>query len=298
MAKAEKPKPVEKKSFEGIRAPKEVVLKFQEGQIINPPSFTNTEDNRPFLIQLSDDEKFRKVGETLSTNSKTLTWENPDLGLHYWRARAKDKKSTWSKPKAMSVMVEPFKSAPAIRKNLRFKSAKAFNRPKQKVKLTWPKIPKAEGYVVDFDNKKYRTKSNSVDVLTETDKKKTFTVTAVSRKGRRQSPTSPPVEVEVRKSLYVPTPRLRSPEDNTAVVSLGSADEFVIFEWTPVRDATEYEVQFSTDSGFANVLFERKVNANSMILDKVLEVKRVYWRVRAKIKDHTSGWSKARTFAL
>ncbi|MEZ4871089.1 MAG: hypothetical protein R2827_02360 [Bdellovibrionales bacterium] len=198
----------------------------------------------------------------------------------------------------MILRSKPFVQAAKIEKTLEIKSYEEFKKSEHLIDLTWPEIALARGYKLKFNGKEYNSKSNTLSLRMPATTGQKFTVVALNEKGVEVSKESAPVGVDVRKILVVKTPQLRSPENNSKMVSMGSADEFVIFEWMPIKDATNYEIQFSSDADFKNIFFEKSVNENTMILDQVIEEKRVYWRVRAIVEKHKSDWSRARNFNL
>jgi hypothetical protein len=89
----------------------------------------------------------------------------------------------------------------------------------------------------------------------------------------------------------LPLPQLREPASASALVSLEDAPTFVTFKWKPLKGATSYTIQISSDADFTKVVKEQKVDSTSYLFQKGLPEGKVFWRVRANTKGGFSNWS-------
>ena len=299
-----KPDPIQEKPSElpplQVRGPEEVEFKLKDpndlNSITNPPRFESSEGNG-LVLQFSKDPSFKKLLDEQKTDGRVMVWSKPIVGTVYWRAKDQSEGRKWSEVKDLSLSVAPFVKAPVIEKKLRFKHVSSFEK-NHSVELSWPKIPLAKGYQVTLNGKSYSSKQNKINLRLPASTNQSFTVAATDENGKLVSKPSAPVKVNVRATLFVSPPKLSSPENNAAIASLGSADEFLIFEWSSIKNATEYELEFSTSPDFKNVFYKKKIKDSSFIMDQVIDPRRVYWRVRAYVKEHKSKWSQPRTFSL
>lgn len=113
---------------------------------------------------------------------------------------------------------------------------------------------------------------------------------------------SPPQELEKPKpepAIALESPNLFSPADKTILVNFNQTEiSPTLFAWKKIELADGYEIQFAEDSDFKNILWLQKTTSNQFILKKILSKKPVLWRVRAKLKESSSEWSKPRSFEV
>ncbi|MBK9637540.1 MAG: peptidylprolyl isomerase [Bacteroidetes bacterium] len=87
------------------------------------------------------------------------------------------------------------------------------------------------------------------------------------------------------------TPSLVAPSDNS--VNVGNAQ---YFSWTAVPGAVMYTLQFSTDSLFSTIAYERTAGTNSANATPLSGSATYFWRVKSNNGGHESGFSNVWKF--
>ena len=96
-------------------------------------------------------------------------------------------------------------------------------------------------------------------------------------------------------------PDLLEPQDGEGNITANYNDpdgrKRVVLEWDNAEKADMYQVQFSRDESFQQVLRDYTYNNNSMSYTEDLEYgRRYWWRVRSKTAQSLSDWSEAFSF--
>jgi hypothetical protein len=90
----------------------------------------------------------------------------------------------------------------------------------------------------------------------------------------------------------LPAPTLIAPNNSATLTSLS-----VDFSWNTVTDATQYQIQIATSSGFTTIVHDHTLTTTSYTY--VLSGSGTYhWRVRAKLGGTGGDWSSVRQFTL
>jgi hypothetical protein len=98
------------------------------------------------------------------------------------------------------------------------------------------------------------------------------------------------------------TRTIQSPQNPSSIVS-GSHQ--VVVSWSPKATARTYTLQFSTDSGFGNSVFDSVQDTENtswappLTAPAYAEGGTIYWRVAAKDQDNNTGaWSPVQTITM
>lgn len=93
-------------------------------------------------------------------------------------------------------------------------------------------------------------------------------------------------------SIILPdSPDLISPMDNSITVIEGTE-----FDWNAVDNADSYQIQFSLNSSFDEIYYQKNINVNSLVLNSGIlsGLTNYYWRVRAALEgsygEYSSVW--------
>ncbi len=93
-----------------------------------------------------------------------------------------------------------------------------------------------------------------------------------------------------------PAPKLREPRPDTSVVAIGNSPVFVNFRWKPTKGAVKYRVEISTSPNFSNTVASGTSREPNFFMEKSLPQGKLYWRVRAELKDDVTAWSTPNSF--
>ena len=105
------------------------------------------------------------------------------------------------------------------------------------------------------------------------------------------------MEVVVPKSLQQPSPKF--PKENSLVSASKIEKEKLKLYWSHVADATHYQLQFSRDKLFKDILHNKKFKKNGVMFGDRLPKGQVYWRVRANGRSgEKSKWSEPRSLQV
>jgi hypothetical protein len=75
--------------------------------------------------------------------------------------------------------------------------------------------------------------------------------------------------------------------------------EPLLFAWkSDVGPVDTYELQFSSDPEFKNILAERSSKDSKLIFKESLVAPRIFWRVRAVTGQQKTSWSKPRSYQI
>ena len=72
----------------------------------------------------------------------------------------------------------------------------------------------------------------------------------------------------------------------------------MMLDWTKVKGAKQYRIQFSATKDFKKVFMEKKVASDRYFVNDEFPSGVVYWRVRAEYDGLDSGWTNPRFFEI
>ncbi len=277
-----------------------------EKKIKNPPQFKWRPIKKTwrYKIQIATDKSFNNLVVNKLLKATKYTWTNLRPGQYYYKVAAlrakQDKSYVYTKHFGLLVMLPAPRVSKDIKKTLKFTSEKAMRNSKSKAKVSWQRVPFAEGYSLTLNGKKVsRLYSSNFAVLEMNLKiKNLLKVAATNSDGTVLSVYSPPQTIEIQKILLLPAPVLSSPPDEAKIITSG--DNIGIFSWRPVKGATSYTFQVAGERKFSKILVNNKVETQLMNLNKKLDRgKAYYWRVKAHFGDSSSSsWSDTNSFKL
>lgn len=194
---------------------------------------------------------------------------------------------SWQPQKFASAYELQWGSDPQFTKSKTFK----MNETSRALKVTKPDSYAARVRALDADGHAISAFS-PVEIASY--RKEVFVPPPVVKPVVKATPVAPRTPASTKLAGLVstlPTPQLREPASDTALVSLEDAPTFVTFKWKPFKGAAFYTIQISSDADFTNVVSEQKVKTPGFVFQKGLPEGKVFWRVRAHTKDGFSNWS-------
>lgn len=117
---------------------------------------------------------------------------------------------------------------------------------------------------------------------------------AVSIQPEPAIPTPPHQELEQAVKEGLARPTLKFPRSGSIVLTKGASVP-IVFLWSPIPEAQNYEIQFSNDKTFSSPFYTTRTASSRFIYNGAFPKKVLYWRVRAANANSHSRWSKIRT---
>jgi hypothetical protein len=100
----------------------------------------------------------------------------------------------------------------------------------------------------------------------------------------------PPFKEPPQKEIE--SPQLIQPINRVTAVFFGNGRMVpLIFSWSQVSEAVNYEIQVAEDAKFSKIIFKDKTDKTQVVLRENFSSSQAYWRVRARNKDRLSPWS-------
>ncbi len=94
-------------------------------------------------------------------------------------------------------------------------------------------------------------------------------------------------------------PRLSSPIDKISIPNQGTIVTPIVFNWSKIDGAKNYQIEFSMTKDFKQTIYEITITHNQHIFDQPLSPGTIFWRVRAIGENgNNSTWSEPRTFII
>ncbi len=179
------------------------------------------------------------------------------------------------------------------------------NKQQNKITIKWKKSLKNENVKVWLaDNKLFKNsqqhitkKLNAIFNLQEPGK---FYVKAQYLNNKKQLVPNPLSKINFTYKIKydVRSPKLMQPYNGLKLISFGSSEISIYFEWQDLKYADKYILQISANKNFSRILQEEITNENSYYFNERLLQKQLYWRVKTIYKTTHSKWSKTRTIEL
>ncbi|OFZ10579.1 MAG: hypothetical protein A2Z20_08950 [Bdellovibrionales bacterium RBG_16_40_8] len=103
----------------------------------------------------------------------------------------------------------------------------------------------------------------------------------------------------IKKVALIKAPEINLPLHKTTIVASDKKNiDPLFFNWEATPDAVMYEIQFSDDAKFKNILKIEKVLKNTFLLKKHFTNSLIYWRIRSIVEPLPSEWSEARSYEV
>ncbi len=300
-----------------INPNKKTILKFKDvidprspaqiEKIVNPPKlkWQAIDNASDYVVEISKNEIFEDPVFVDTTPAAETSWKEVVPGKYFWRVRAQGKRgeqSNYSESGSLTVeLPKPVLLARDIRNELT-EVPSELNKEKE-FAIQWSEVPMAKRYrfiasIADKPVKELFLKGNetTVNIPPNTDIK--VKVFAVDQAGASISQAAQQ-EFSYKRDLVLKKPKAVLPDDNTTVMALNKNQmPPLLFAWQKNKFAENYELQFSADPTFSNILFQKNLVANRFLLQERILEKQIYWRVRSRFQSYTSDWSEVRSFDL
>lgn len=272
----------------------------------NPPVLTWTplENAESYVLEIAQDKNFRNPLRYEPLTNPQMAWRDAKPGSYYWRvqARAQNESSQFSEVAALEVGLNAPQLTDLKPLEETVSNLSAY-RSSRSIEVQWDPLPLAQAYrfiaseegselppvIVESTSKAFELKPN---------RSYEFKVAAIDESGQRISPYAS-TNTKITRELSLRPPELNLPMDKTTVVAF-SNDKInpLMFTWEGVKESSGYELQFSLDPEFTDVIATKTPSSNSFVLTERIADGEIYWRVRYKIEDHASKWSNVRRYTL
>lgn len=246
-----------------------------------------------YQVQVSTSSSFTSIERDLIIQDDDEVRINLENGLtsYYYRIRAMNNlgESNWSDPTtfrtrlAYPKTVSPNQRANGLGSNVQF---------------NWSSVPQAQSYWLQLSNSKNFENTLIADEsgLNQT----TFTVAGLSDnntyywrlKAERvgsESDWSPTAQFTVNLPPASPLPIL--PENGL----VNSDTLSVKFQWGPVLNANDFQIQISRSELFEETNFDQLTTATAVSIPRLQSNTTYYWRIRARNLGGESAWSKTQS---
>lgn len=124
----------------------------------------------------------------------------------------------------------------------------------------------------------------------------TTSTTTTTRPRPRPTTTTTSTSTTTLPVALVP-PRTLQPRQGQLVL-LSAGTSAVLFRWMPVNQATEYDIEISSDSTFGTVNKSATTAEAAYLLNESLASGNWHWRIRTKTESGVSKWSALRSFRI
>lgn len=273
----------------------------------NPPhiSWGKSQTAENYLIQFSKSEDFKKVVYEKNLNTNVFKWNQAKLGTYYFRVfplNEQNERGPSSVPKKMINQLLPLKINEMENIKKVFNTVKEYESSKLSFDLSWNEIPYAKGYELEISSPSGISlqvlQSNFKEMEVSQSGNYKFRVRPIGLKNKPLTQFSLVEKMSVNKVLNLKKPRPFSPAINSSVILFDTSSvEPVIFDWSKVSDAENYELEIAKDSNFSSIVFQKEIKTDNFVLESP-QMGENYWRVRAKYKNFTSEWSKVFKYKL
>jgi serine/threonine protein kinase len=253
-----------------------------------------------YSVQISTDGSFANLVLDTSSVKNSYRWNEVLPGTHYFRVYARNNDGSMSSSSVIGQIDSLF-TAPDI--DGTFKIVEKGNRFVANVR--WRKNGFARGYAIKVsDNvaftsgvRIFKSDEESYDVELDNSRRHYIKVAALNESGEPMSQYSKPSVLVFDKPtpVSIDTPRIDVPSDGTSLAATPSATSPVVFQWQNAKKATSYQIQFSKDPDFGDIIFSTRVKENLLVFDKRLPSGKVYWRLRSEKDKTTSPWTNTRS---
>ncbi|OQW48948.1 MAG: hypothetical protein A4S09_13360 [Proteobacteria bacterium SG_bin7] len=253
-----------------------------------------------YSIQIASDSSFTNLVVDLSSPKNSYRWNDVAPGNYFFRVFAKATDGTQSSS-SLSGQIESLFTAPSI--DGAFKINEKTGTDKFIAKVRWRKNTVARGYAVKVSEnvsftgnvRTYKSDGESFEIELDSSRKHFVKVAALNENGEPMSVYSKPSVLVFEKSPpSLDSPRIDVPSDGTSLVATPSTNSPIVFQWQVSKKASVYQIQFSRDSDFREILFSTRVKENLLVFDKRLPSGKIYWRLRAEKDKTSSPWSTTR----
>ncbi|OFZ10942.1 MAG: hypothetical protein A2Z20_13015 [Bdellovibrionales bacterium RBG_16_40_8] len=296
-----------------IKAEKNIILKFKKDidvrnpasirkGILNPPTFSWEEltGANEYAVEIDKSEDFSSPRIIESLKETSFVWEDVKPGQYYWRVRGigdNGKTSLASAPTKIEIKLPPpIITSPESDDQIVDKIAML--KQKKSFKLEWSEMPMTSAYTVIAEDKESITKKTEVDIEMLPNQVYEVKVAAVDIKGQRLSDYVTK-NLKLNAKLMLKAPEASLPADKITVIAFGKVkNDPILFSWRKNPEVSDYELEFSGDIQFKNILLTKKVKTNSYILKSKLPSRLVYWRVRSRYGNNVSEWSIPRSYEV
>lgn len=251
---------------------------------------------RKYAVQIAADKGFDKLAVDEFSADTKFEWKSVKPGKYYWRVAA-----AAEKPGAFSVAgrLRVDLPAPELKSKYRFEAMLEGD----KHVLNWEAIPFANKYIVQFGSKRDLASAEpqittaSEFTLPKKQGQYFVRVAAAGRSGEALSGYSEVAAVSIEPAASLDTPTLKFPKSGAATVSR-SGRVSIAFEWSRVPRAERYVIELAHDQDFLQIAGKISSKENSHIMNKLDQIGRIYWRVRAESRDGVSSWSEPYHFEV
>ena len=261
-------------------------------------SWTEVPGAKGYLVQLSKSQSFSELLIEENTSNPQFIWRYPVPGKTFWRVRAHSSEREVTKFSGRGE-IEVLIPAPRLASKFSIKATK-----NQTHSLVgWPPVPTAERYLVqtsasrELANVESHLSKEASFKLKSGSNVKFLRVAAADLNGEPISPFSNLATIEIASAPVLGFPKDLMPKNGARAPARGGRIS-IVFSWSPVANATSYQLEVARDEEFSD-LIERRQSSNEKSILKQAELSgRVYWRVRAVNSDGLSEWSEPTFFEV
>lgn len=290
-------------------------VNFKAGEIPDSLTWKNVPYASDYLIQISNQPDFKDAQtiwykelknrktpanknhvKNLSDNQSQnrFDWKQSFVGKKFVKITAKSEFGEMGKD---SVVAEYFGKPQQIQiektsdKNIHSKSANQ-NPPKLNFILKWNKVPFVEQYFLqisensDFSKNPIsaKVKSNNFEFWQNNPGKYFWRVRPYLDSGI-ETEYSKVGEFKYTYEVPIVIPEIISPKDKNTYYFQTENEAFFWFEWKPVRQATDYQIQLSKDKKFNKIIADLKTKSTKFKVDSKYKSNPIFMRVKAIDQD-------------
>lgn len=271
-------------------------------------SWTKVRGATNYSIQIASDPNFSNLVIDTSSTKNSYRWTEVAPGNYFFRIYARN--NDGSSASSLVGQIESLFTAPTVDGS--FKISERSGTDKFFAKVRWQKNTMARGYAIKVSEnvsftgnvRTYKSDDESFDVELDSPRKHFVKVAALNESGEPMSVYSKPSvlvydrSVASVPSISIDSPKIDVPSDGTTLAATPSASSPVVFQWQESKKASSYQIQFSRDSDFREILFSKRVKENLLVFDKRLPSGIVYWRMRAEKDKSSSPWTNIRSLEI
>lgn len=260
-----------------------------------------------YLIEIAEDKDFSNTVVTLSASQPYYSWQNYRYGTFYWRVSAIGQDGQQARSDDVGkfkVQAEP----PHLIESKKVRMPSSQSKKPAATTLKWSSIHGAKSYEVEIaDNKKFANaqKNETAGESYKTSISKPgdyyWRVRGLSSEHAPISEFSDPSTLTVE-NFELPKEEaieIVSPIDNTEFTTYDvNAVPFILLEWTRLKTAKYYLMQFSSSPSFSSPIELSAKNFRFFlnVKEKKIPKGKVYWRVRARTQNGFTEWTTPRNF--